>query len=51
MPQLVTEWCETKGVACRGIGPVVFYKVRKASRVLNGRGEGVYSISCMAVVV
>ncbi|CAM9943513.1 unnamed protein product [Scytosiphon promiscuus] len=25
-PQLVTEWCEAKGVACRGIGPVVFYK-------------------------
>lgn len=27
-PQLVTEWCEANGVACRGIGPVVFYKVR-----------------------
>eukprot|EP00903_Cladosiphon_okamuranus_P009960 g9448.t1 len=25
-PQLVTEWCEANGVACRGIGPVVFYK-------------------------
>lgn len=27
-PQLVTEWCEKRGVACRGIGPVVFYKAR-----------------------
>ncbi|CAM9130807.1 unnamed protein product [Ectocarpus sp. 6 AP-2014] len=25
-PQLVTDWCEANGVACRGIGPVVFYK-------------------------
>ena len=30
-PQLVTEWCETNGVACCGIGPVVFYKVRTVS--------------------
>lgn len=28
-PQLVTDWCEANGVACRGIGPVVFYKVRR----------------------
>ncbi|CAM9243051.1 unnamed protein product [Ectocarpus sp. 13 AM-2016] len=26
-PQLVTDWCEANGVACRGIGPVVFYKL------------------------
>ncbi|CAN0335673.1 unnamed protein product, partial [Discosporangium mesarthrocarpum] len=26
MPQLVTTWCKARGVACRGIGPVVFYK-------------------------
>ncbi|CAM9927277.1 unnamed protein product [Ectocarpus sp. 4 AP-2014] len=25
-PQLVTDWCEANDVACRGIGPVVFYK-------------------------
>ncbi|CAB1103079.1 unnamed protein product [Ectocarpus sp. CCAP 1310/34] len=24
--QPVTDWCEANGVACRGIGPVVFYK-------------------------
>ncbi|CAN0581763.1 unnamed protein product, partial [Laminaria digitata] len=39
-PQLVTEWCETNGVACRGIGPVVFYKVRKEEGG-RGKGEGV----------
>lgn len=30
-PQLVTDWCEANGVACRGIGPVVFYKVRNST--------------------
>ncbi|KAG5187152.1 AAA domain-containing protein [Tribonema minus] len=24
-PQLISKWCAAKGVACRGIGPVVFY--------------------------
>ena len=33
-PQLVTEWCEANGVACRGIGPVVFYKVRERGGAL-----------------
>lgn len=32
-PQLVSEWCEANGVACRGIGPVVFYKVRGLEEV------------------
>jgi hypothetical protein len=24
-PQLVSQWCEEQGIACRGIGPIVFY--------------------------
>lgn len=26
MPQLVTKWCDAKGIANRGLGPVIFYK-------------------------
>jgi hypothetical protein len=24
-PQLVSQWCEEQGIACKGIGPIVFY--------------------------
>lgn len=40
-PQLVTEWCERRGIACQGIGPVVFYKVFvKEACVYRGEGVG-----------
>jgi hypothetical protein len=26
IPQLVTKWCDAKGIANRGLGPVIFYK-------------------------
>lgn len=41
-PQLVTDWCEANGIACRGIGPVVFYKVRRVKTWRRGLREVVW---------
>lgn len=44
-PQLVTSWCNQIGIACQGIGPIVFYKgfTRAFLDGVAGTSEGLLS--------